>query len=65
MLMTRVVQCGVRDKVKVKQQERRKEVKYFRYWGVGHHKWECPNIEVEKERRRNEWVAYVVGPQKT
>jgi len=27
------------------------EVKYFRCWGVGHYKWECPNIEVERKRR--------------
>jgi len=39
------------------------EVKCFRCWGIGHYKWECPNIEVE--RRRQEKIAvYVAMPQK-
>jgi len=33
------------------------EVKCFRYWSVGHFKWECPNIEVEKKRKRDEEVV--------
>ena len=37
-----------------------KGVQYFRYWGVGHYKWECPNIKVEKERRSRK-VVYVVS----
>ena len=40
-----------------------KGVQYFRYWGVGHYKWECPNIKVEKERRSRK-VVYVVSLQK-
>jgi len=40
------------------------EVKYFRCWGVGHYKWECPNIEVERKRRREEEAACVARPQK-
>ena len=31
VLTTRVMQYGVRDKIKVRQQEKKKEVKYFRY----------------------------------
>ena len=31
VLTTRVMQYRVRDKVKVRQQEKKKEVKYFRY----------------------------------
>jgi len=31
---------------------------------VGHYKWECPNIKVEKERRRSEEAAYAVSLQK-
>jgi len=26
------------------------KVKCFRCWGIGHYKWECPNIEVERRR---------------
>jgi len=40
------------------------KVKCFRYWRVGHFKWECPNIEVEKQRRRKEKAVYVARPQK-
>ena len=65
MLVTRVIQCGVGNKVKVRQQEKEKEVKCFRYWGVGYHKWKCPNIEVERKRRRKEQAVHVVCPQKT
>jgi len=36
MLVTRVIQCRMKDEVKMKQQKRVKEVKCFRYWGVGH-----------------------------
>ena len=39
-----------------------KKVKYFRYWGVGYHKWECPNIE--RQKGRSEQTVHVVGPQK-
>ena len=52
------------EKVKVRQQERIEEVKCFRCWGVGHHKWKCPNIEVERQKGRSEQTAYVVKPQK-
>jgi len=31
---------------------------------MGHYKWECPNIKVEKERRRSEEVAHAVSLQK-
>ena len=64
MLATRVMQCGVRDEVEVRQQNREKEIKCFRYWNIGHHKLECPNIEVERQRRRSEQAASVVGLQK-
>jgi len=38
--------------IEVRRQEMIEEVKCFRCWGVKHHKWECPNIEVEKKKRR-------------
>ena len=52
--------------MKVRKQETVEEgVQYFRYWKVGHYKWKCPNIKVEKERRRSGEVVYVVSLQKT
>ena len=62
--MTRVMQCGVRDEVEVRWQERTEKVKCFRYWEVGHCKWECPNIEVERQKKRSEQAAHVVEAQK-
>jgi len=47
-----------------RQEMEEKEIQYFRCWEIGHYKWECPNIKVEKERRRSEEAAYVVSPQK-
>jgi len=63
VIASRVIQCGVREEIKVRRQKVVEEVKYFRCWRIGHYKWKCPNIEVE--RRRHEKVAvYVVMPQK-
>ena len=60
-----MIQCGVRDKVKMRWQKREKEeVKCFRCWGVRYQKWECPNIEVERERRAKKKVVCVARPQK-
>jgi len=64
VIVSRVIQCGVREEIKVRRQETIEEVKCFRCWGVGHLKWECPNIEVEKKRRRKEEAVYVARPQK-
>jgi len=63
ILASRVMQYGVKREVKVRQQEIEEEVKYFRYWEVGHFKWECPSMEVERQRRRKEGVAHVARPQ--
>jgi len=58
------MQCRVRGKVKVRKQETvEKRVQCFRCWGMGHYKWECPNIKEEKERRSEEAV-HVVSLQK-
>jgi len=58
------MQCRVRGKVKVRKQETVEErVQCFRCWGMGHYKWECPNIKEEKERRSEEAV-HVVSLQK-
>jgi len=66
VIVSRVIQYRVKEKVKVRKQETVEEgVQYFRYWKVGHYKWKCPNIKVEKERRRSGEVVYVVSPQKT
>jgi len=64
VIASRVMQCRVKEEVGIKQQEMVEEVKCFRYWGVGHYKWECPNIEVERKRRRKEEAVHVVRPQK-
>ena len=61
ILVTRVMQCEVRNEVEMRHQERKKEVKYFRYWGIEHHKWECPNIKVERQRRKSKQMPHVVG----
>ena len=58
------MQYRMKDEVEVRWQERVEKVKYFRCWGVGHYKWECSNIEVERQKGRSEQAAHVVGPQK-
>jgi len=48
--------------VKVKKQKIvKKEIQCFRCWGVGYYKWKCPNIKVEKKRRKNKKVAHIVS----
>jgi len=58
------MQCRVKGEVEIKRQEMVEGVKCFRYWEGEHYKWECPNIEVERKRRREEKAAHVVRPQK-
>ena len=60
IIASRVMQCGVGGEVKVRRQEVVKEVQCFRYKGIGYYKWECPNIEVEKEKRRWEETAHPI-----
>jgi len=48
------MRCGVREEVRIRKNKMVEEVKYFRCWGVGHFKWECLNIKVEKKRKRDE-----------
>ena len=31
---------------------------------MGYYKWECPNIKVEKKKRREEEAAHMARPQK-
>jgi len=49
VIVSRIMQCGIREEIKVKRQETVEEVRCFRCWGIGHYKWECPNIEVERK----------------
>jgi len=65
VIASRVMKCRVREEVKMRRQEmvEEEEVRYFRCWGIGHYKWECPNIEVER-RQQEEEAVYVVKPQK-
>jgi len=58
------MRCRVREEVRIRRNEMIEEVKYFRCWGVGHFKWECPNIEVEKKRKRNKEAVCVASLQK-
>ena len=52
------MRCGLKKEVKVRKQEVVEEVQYFRYRRTGYCKWECPNIMVEKEKRRQEGVVH-------
>ena len=64
VIASRVIQCRVGEEAKVRRQETVEErVRCFRYQGIGHYKWECPNIKVEKEKRSEE-VVHVARPQK-
>ena len=61
-----MIQCGVRGEVEIRQQEREEEgVKYFKYQGVEHHKWDCPNMEVKRRREKKKEKMYIARPQKT
>ena len=64
VIVSRVMQYGVREEVKVRKQETVDEgVQCFRCWRMGHYKWECPNIKEEKERK-SEKVVHAVSLQK-
>jgi len=54
VLASKVMRCGLRREVKVRRQEVVEEVQCFRYRRTGHCKWECLNIAVKKEKRRQE-----------
>jgi len=58
------MQYGVKEEVEIKQQEREEEVRCFWCWGLGHYKWECPNIKAKRKRKKEGEVAHVVRPQK-
>jgi len=61
-----MMQYRVKEEVKMRKQKTVKEgAQCFRCWGVGHYKWEYPNIKVEKERRRSEEAVHVASLQKT
>jgi len=57
VIASRMMQYGVREKIKVRRQEMVEEVKCFRCWEVGHYKWEYLNIKKRKRSRKE--VAYV------
>jgi len=60
VLASRVMRYGVKEMI-IRRQEMEEVVRYFRYRGIGYHKWECPNIEVEK-KRQEEVVVHVALP---
>ena len=52
VIASRVMQCGVKEKVEIRKQETvEEEVQCFRCQRIGHYKWECPVTKEEKERR--------------
>ena len=54
----------MKEKVEIRKQETVEEgVQCFRYWRIGHYKWECPVTKEEKKRRSKE-AAYAVSLQK-
>jgi len=55
------MQCGVRGEIEVRWQEVEEKVRCFRCRRVGHFKWECPNIELERQQRRREEEAVCVA----
>jgi len=64
VIVSRVMQYGVRGEVKVRKQETVEEgVQCFRCQRMGHYKWECPNIK-EKKKRRSKEATCVVSLQK-
>ena len=64
VIASRVMQYRVKEEIKVRKQEMIEEVKCFRCQRVGHLKWECPNIEVKKKKRREKEVVCMARPQK-
>ena len=58
MLASKVMRCSLRKEVKVRRQEVVEKVQCFRCRGTEHCKWECPNIAVEKEKRRQKEAVY-------
>jgi len=64
VIVSRVMQYRVGEEVKVRRQEMIEKVKYFRCWSIGYLKWEYPNIEVEKKKRRKKKTSYMARPQK-
>ena len=64
MLLSRVIRYKVKEEVRIRKNKTVKEVKYFRCWGIKYFKWKCPNIEVEKKKKRDEKVMYVASLQK-
>jgi len=65
VLANRVMRSSKEEKYirqqKVKEKKEQK-IKCFRYWGVGHCKWKCPNIKVERRRQERE-AMYVIQSQ--
>jgi len=60
VIVSRIIQCGVKEKVKVRKQETVEEgVQCFRCRRMEHYKWECPDTKEEKKRRSEEAVHAV------
>ena len=61
IIVSRMMQYRVKEEVKMRKQKTVKEgAQCFRCWGVGHYKWECPNIKVEKKKEKK-WGSSICG----
>jgi len=60
-----MMRCEVKEEVRIRRNEMVEKVKCFRCWGIGYFKWEYPNIEVEKKKKRDKEAAHAASPQKT
>jgi len=59
MITSRVIQCGVKEEVTIRRQKMvEKGVQCFRCWRVGYYKWEYPNIEVERKKKREKEAVH-------
>ena len=58
------MQCGVKEKVKIRKQEIvEEEVQCFRCRRIEHYKWECP-VTKEVKKRRSKKAVYAISLQK-
>ena len=55
----------MKEEVRIRRNKTVEEVKCFRCWNVMHFKWECPNIEVKRKKKKDKEAVHVASPQKT
>ena len=55
----------MKEEVRIRRNKTVEEVKCFRCWNVMYFKWECPNIEVKRKKKKDKEAVHVASPQKT